>query len=206
MTRAEQPVNYRSAVTPASVRSKEDSGRLTSRATHPELELPDPLAVAADTELQNRLFLLIGEMEGGRSQFTAAPRSADDLPAAVSAAARWVSKTCDLLAAVVPAEASNAVVTEAVASAGQFLAEARELGERRNSWKVVFGLLDRKAAGGSSARVRLLATTPDVFERLLAAFTPGFTLPSFSALWMTTTAAFVQDLRRELAWAIFGTD
>jgi hypothetical protein len=199
------PVAYRSTATPVGRSKSEDSGRLTSRATHPELELPDPLAVAADTDLQNRLFLLMGELEGARPQFST-PTTADQLAAAVSAAAYWVSRTGDLLSTAVPPEASNAVVAEAVAAAGQFLTEARELGERRGGWKTGFGLFDRKPAGGSAARVRLLATTPDVFDHLLAAFTPGFTLPSFATLWATTAATFVKELRRELAWTTSGTN
>jgi hypothetical protein len=183
------------------VRRGEDSVRSASHSTRAEFELADPIAMAADTEFQHRLMLVLGELEVARPRF-AAPADRRALAGLVPFAAGWVARLSEVLAAVGGPTAADPAVSAALAAAGQFLTEARDLGERPGGWRTGFGLFAGAPTGSTADRVRLLATAPEVIERLLAATAVGFQLPEFAAGWSSTAAAFSGELRRELAWAV----
>jgi hypothetical protein len=190
------PVNSPSARTG---RGRSADSVRSAAQTRPEFELPDPIAVTADTDYQHRLMLTMGELEAGRRRF-AAPTDKRQLPAMVTLAVGWVTRLSDMLTAAFPPDTDSTAATAALAAAGQFVEAARTLGEQPAGWKSAFGLLSGGTTGSTAERLRLLADAPGVLELLLSALAVGFRLPEFAAGWVTAAATFTDELRRDLAW------
>ena len=174
---------------PARVRPAEE----VSRATQLDVELPDPLSVAADTDHLHHLTGLLSALDAERPRL-ARPERTSALPALVAAASSWVAR----LAAALPPDADAGTRGQA----GRFLAAAAELEPKPVGWRGMFGLLGGTAAPPDLACVHLLAEFPRVVEALLAALAAGFQRPEFAADWHSTAAAFQAEVRADFSWAV----
>lgn len=180
---------------PARLVSAGDDSVRASGKTVSDLEIPDPLAQAADVAYRLRLICLLGELESNLCRF-AAPASVQELPAQLAFTCGWVTRLSDVLYECVPTEGCEAAV-----AAGQYLATAGELLEKPAGWTTLFGLVGTAKRISSSQRIRAIKAAADVIEQLFVALGVGFRSPDQAAEWVGTVGLLARELRRRLAWA-----
>lgn len=170
---------------------------VTTGKTRSDLEIPDPLAAAADAEYGQRLARLLGELQADLGRLSA-PKSVSEFPAQLAFVTGWVSRVAGC---VVDSPSSGPIVTEALAAAEQCVIEAKELMPVTGGWKSWLGLSGTPKPVRGSHQIRAIKASVEVLAQLFVAFATGFQSPERAAGWIATVGQFSHESRRVLAWA-----